>query len=83
MGPHLIHRDPVFDLLIGRRPDLWFLMIGGNDIWADTEPKELAEQIEQLAKAIEDLSGSHCEIISLESRTWSQGSGITQSSIRE
>ena len=59
--------------LLSYSPDLTILMIGGNDINANTSPKELALEIEQLAQEIETETQGHCIIFGIESRVRPRG----------
>lgn len=58
-----------YQRLVEYHPDLIFLIIGGNDVQPDTEPRVLAEAIEALARELELDSGAHCIVVGLESRT--------------
>lgn len=63
----------VFDQLVHYQPELTILIIGGNDITAQTQPKELAISIENLAKAVEEKAGGHCLIVGIEKRSNPRG----------
>ena len=64
-----VQRGKVWDKLIQFRPDLIFLVIGGNDISLSTDVTVLAKEIENLAKRIEECTGGYCKIVGLEHRT--------------
>ena len=50
------------------KPDLTFLVLGGNDLHPDTDAGELARGIEELAREVEALSGGSVIIIGIEKR---------------
>ena len=59
--------------LLSYAPELTILMLGGNDITENTTPKDLALEIEQLVKEIEEATRGHCLIIGIESRVRPRG----------
>ena len=55
------------------KPELTLMILGGNDITAQSDLQELAEEIERLALEIEEKTGGGCKIIGIESRTNPRG----------
>ena len=51
--------------LVQYRPDLVFLLAGGNDIRIDSIPKQIAREMEELAETIAKVSGANVIVGSL------------------
>lgn len=68
-----IRQTQTWERLLTHNPGLTILLIGGNDISGDTEPRELAKAIETLALEIEEATGGNTFILSLENRLKPRG----------
>lgn len=68
-----IRSDGIWERLLRDRPALTFLVLGGNDITPESDLVQLAQDIEDLAKEIEDKTGGHCKIVGVEKRTNPRG----------
>lgn len=55
-----------------------FLIIGGNNFSGNTQPRILAGEVENLARRIEESTGSHCVIICLEKLSDPRGITVEQ-----
>lgn len=63
-----IREDRAWEQLLVHRPQLTLLVIGGNDIMADTDMARLALDMEELTREIEK-TGGYCYIAGLEKGT--------------
>ena len=74
----IIQFSHAFDRLVQYQPELTILLIGGNDIKPETQPRQLAAAIEQLAQRIEERTGGHCLILGIEKRSNPRGMSAEQ-----
>lgn len=63
-----IRQTEAWGRFVGLKPDLTFLVLGGNDLRPDTDAGVLARSIEELGREIESLSGGSVVIIGIEKR---------------
>ena len=57
-----------FKKLVRYRPDFVLLVLDGNDIHPTVVPRELAARLANLCLAIEDYTGSRCNLVGIECR---------------
>ena len=63
----------VWEKFLEYKPDLTILIIGGNDITADSSPPNIARRIIDLAKRIKELTEGEVRIVSIERRPTPRG----------
>ena len=63
----------VWDRFLNFKPDLTFLLIGGNDITTNSSPPIIARSIISLAKEIKELTTGEVKIITVERRPVPRG----------
>ena len=68
-----IKEKPVWEKLLSYKPDLTFVILGGNDISRTCDVHHLALALQDLVKEIEDRTGGYCYVVSIESRTHPRG----------
>lgn len=64
-----VRQTEEFQFVLDYKPDVTYLIFGGNDIDKQTHPKTLAQHREQLAQEIESRTGGIVRIVGIESRT--------------
>lgn len=68
-----IRERPVWQEFLLYKPELTFLVLGGNDLCEETQPLSLAREIVDLSREIEESTGGRCVIVGIESRTSPRG----------
>ena len=63
-----IQTSSVWERLIAYKPELTFLLIGGNDITPESSPRNIARSIIAVAKRIKDETGGEICILTIERR---------------
>ena len=63
-----IQQGRVWQRFLEYRPNLTFLLIGGNDITSQSQPANIARAIITLAKRVRDLTCGEVKIITIENR---------------
>ena len=63
-----LKESSAWEELVDLRPELTFLIIGGNDIHHGIVPKDLAYAINDLAESVEQVTGGACMVVGIEKR---------------